>query len=147
MLHRTTSPSGRFPAGPCAIGRALLLLLWLPASGIACTVIELRGGPDDVRIERSFGFATLDVHPQRDAVVARTRIVGVGRSPFGFSAGWSDHEIAALPQSDCRVVLWIEDPAQVETFRALIADVHDVCLLTPSDPLDRASSATPPPNP
>jgi hypothetical protein len=124
--------------------RVTLLVLWLPVSGAACTVIELRAGPDDVRIERRFGFATLDVHPQRDAVVARTRIFGVGRSPFGFSAGWSDSEIAALPPSDCRVVLWIEDRAQIEIFRTLIADVHDVCLVTPSDPTTAPTASTTP---
>lgn len=137
--HPWRAPSARWRR---TVGGPIVAVLALSLG--ACTVIELRAGPDDVRIERSFGFASIDVHPQRDAVVARTWILGLGQSPFGFSAGYADHEIAALPPSTCRVVLWVDDAAQVEAFRTLLADVHDVCLLTPSDPAAADAAATTP---
>jgi hypothetical protein len=92
-----------------------------------CTTIELRAGDESVRVERKFGLLSVDIAPGSEPVVARVRSLGVSDMPFGVSAGWSAHDIA-LP-GDCRVVLWVEDEAQLEALDRLLEGVEDVCAM------------------
>lgn len=97
------------------------------ALATACTTIEVREGEGSVRVERRFGLLSVDIAPGAEPVVARVRSLGVSDMPFGVSAGWSAQDIA-LP-GDCRIVLWVEDSAQVEALEELLADVDDVCAI------------------
>lgn len=108
---------------------ALRLAAALPPLTLAgCTTIELRAAPDQVRIERCFGFANVEIRPSSAPVMARMRTFGASSSPLGFNIGYAREEIAALPDG-CRVVFWAEDAQQVRTFREFFADVEDVCAV------------------
>lgn len=122
---------GRGRPGRCVRAAAFFLVpLCAPvATSIACTTVSVRSAPDEVRVERHFGVAQVSLAPSTDAVVAEVRSWGISSLPLGFTAGYARQSIAALP-ARCRLVLWVENDAQLSTVDALLGDVKDVCAIT-----------------
>ena len=115
-----------------ARARALLVaLLVLHVCG--CSTIRVSSGDGQVRVERRFGFASVQLAPGHDGVVAKVKSFGISHSPFGVSVGYAASAFAAFAPTSCRVVFWVEDEEQADRIRSLLGDVKDVCPVVSSD--------------
>src|SRR5688500_13071346 len=55
----------------------------------SCTIVEITDPEGRTSIERRFGFASIAVEPEREAVVASLRSFGLASTPLGFTAGYA----------------------------------------------------------
>lgn len=108
--------------------RLIVAVLLLLSTG--CTTVMIQKDDGATSVERHFGWTSIRMSPTTQAMVAKVKSVGVLNSPMGLSVGAARMNIAALPM-DCRLVVWLEQPQQVEELRAQLSDVKDVCIVNP----------------
>lgn len=115
---------------------AALPLAALAAFGMtACTSIAIVDREGNTRIERSFGFASVELHPGAEAVLAEITALGYHGGPLGVSLGFHRAEIAALPgAADCRLVVWPRDSEDVARLKQLLGDAPGICVLVQPSP-------------
>lgn len=127
MDWSASSKSGRWPARA-----AELVWSFLAVACSACTVVEIHSGDGQVRIERHLGFVSLELPP--DAPSRVVRLTGVGLVSLGFDTtlGYADATLVTLG-SECRLLVWIDRPDQIEHLRSLVGATEDLCMVTQSD--------------
>lgn len=97
----------------------------------SCTIVEITDPEGATSVERRFGFTSIAIEPEHDAVMASLRSFGVAHTPLGFTAGYASHQLAVLGQ-DCRVVLWVESDEQRLAVEELAATLQEVCVVSPN---------------
>jgi hypothetical protein len=96
----------------------------------SCAIVEITDPEGRTSIERRFGFTSIAVEPEREAVVASLRSFGLASTPLGFTAGYAAHQLAVLGE-DCRVVLWVESEQQRLAVEQLAATLKEICIVSP----------------
>jgi hypothetical protein len=96
----------------------------------SCAIVEITDPEGRTSIERRFGFTSIAVEPEREAVVASLRSFGLASTPLGFTAGYAAHQLAVLGE-DCRVVLWVESEQQRLAVEQLAATLKEICIVNP----------------
>ncbi|WP_089725461.1 hypothetical protein [Candidatus Thiosymbion oneisti] len=96
-----------------------------------CTTIKITDRGGVVTIAREFGFASVQLHPETDALVAEISSLGYLATPIGQSFGYTKQFAAFLPEN-CKVILWVEDPEQVSAIKTLLGDIESVCPIYPT---------------
>ena len=94
----------------------------------ACTTIEIRNDRGDIRVERSFGFASVNVSPDAGLITARISSLGYVSTPLGHSAGWSRQSITAS-DGGCRIIVWIDERQDREAISRELESVASVCVV------------------
>jgi len=95
-----------------------------------CATVSITDHSGNTRVESHFGVVSIELGPTTSAVVAETSSFGYLSGPMGISLGIGHSRIAALPQ-DCRLVLWLEQPGQVEELRHLLGERSELCVINP----------------
>ena len=120
-------------------GRTLVARLhrfaWLPlvvAMLTGCATVSITDQSGTTRVERHFGLISIELDPTTTAVVAEANSFGYLGGPMGISLGVGQSRIAALPK-DCRLVLWLEHPDQVENLKQQLGDRKDLCVINPKE--------------
>jgi hypothetical protein len=90
-------------------------------------VVEVHSGDGQVRIERHLGFVSLELPP--DAPSRVVRLTGVGLVSLGFdtTVGYADATLVTLGY-DCRLLVWIDNPGQLDHLRSLVGTTDDICI-------------------
>lgn len=117
-------------------GAAALPLAVLAALGMmACTSITIVDREGNTRIERSFGFASVELHPGSEAVLAEITALGYHGGPLGISLGFHHADIAALPDAAaCRLIVWPRDSEDVARLKQLLGDTPGLCVVAQPSP-------------
>lgn len=105
-------------------------LTWLAASLTGCATVSITDQSGNTRVESHFGVVSIELGPATSAVVAEASSFGYLGGPLGISLGLGHSRIAALPP-DCRMVLWLEHPGQVEKLRQLLGERKELCVINP----------------
>lgn len=124
--------SGRL--GARAGAAQVVLLLTLIAGLGACAVIRIEGDDGTVRVERQLGFVSVNFAPEQRAALADVTALGIIRTWDGLTVGYYAGQVVALPPDDCRIVVWVEDPAQVAQLRDMLKGRVDVCVFPGGQP-------------
>ena len=103
-----------------------LIILIFSVSG--CTILEITDQKGDVKIERSFGIASIKLEGDTGLITAKVTGLGYLSTPLGYSVGYSDQMIA-VTDGACRVVLWVDDKVDLKELEVQIQSVNSVCLL------------------
>jgi hypothetical protein len=106
---------------------AATLLLSLVALVCGCTTIRVESADDHVRIVRHFGVLAVSVGEPTTSHVAEVTGVGLVRSPWGWSAGYTHQSWAAIGP-ECRLVIWASTSDQHETARRLADPRTGICV-------------------
>lgn len=111
-------------------------LLLLPAALVAvslaaCTSISIVDRDGATKVSRSFGFASIELSPQTDAVVAEASSFGYHGGPLGISLGFNRTIIAATAR-DCRLVVWLRNSEDVEQLDKLLGKTPGLCVVDPT---------------
>ena len=62
------------------------------------------------------------------AVVAETRVLGLGIDPMTTTIGFGHSRLVAMPKS-CGLLIFAEDAAAVKAWRDLLPDVNIQCIV------------------
>jgi hypothetical protein len=108
-----------------------LTMLVGPAMLCGCATIRVESAAQMVRVERYWGVLAVSVDEPSKSHVAEVTSLGLARSPFGWSVGYSHQSWAAL-QSDCRLVIWVSAPEHLSAARELADPKTGVCVIAPS---------------
>lgn len=110
--------------------RILMPMLALLGSS-ACTSISIVDREGTTRIERSFGFAGITLHPGSEAVLASTTALGYHQSPLGISLGFHHADLAALPgAAACRLIVWPRDSDDIARLQQMLGEQPGLCVVT-----------------
>ena len=93
-----------------------------------CTTIKIIDRNNTTTIDRTFGFVAIHLDPSTDSVVSEVRCLGAIRTPSGYAFGYSSHAIAALSES-CKIILWVQNDAQLRELQNLVGSLESVCVL------------------
>ena len=93
-----------------------------------CTSISISQGDGITRIDRSLGFARVEITPGTRAVSARIDALGLSDTPVGIGVGISRQEFAALGE-DCRVVIWVESAEAADALAPRLRDLNNLCIV------------------
>lgn len=104
------------------------LAVFLAVSLTACTSITIVDRDGATKISRSFGFASIELSPQTDAVVAEATSFGYHGSPLGFSLGFNKTAIAATAR-DCRLIVWLRNSDDVAQQDKLLGTTPGLCVV------------------
>lgn len=108
-------------------GLALPFLAGLPG----CTTVRIESAAHEVHIERHWGVLAVSLSEPEASHVAEVTGLGLVRSPWGWSAGYTHQTWAALgPQ--CRLVIWASTPDHLETAARLADPKAGICVVHPS---------------
>lgn len=142
MSRKTPSllPSGRRPIVGCLLGICALL----PIAG-GCTQVTVHSGDGTVSERLRFGVISLAPVPRTTPQIVDLRGFGLYAENGRVTLGYVSSSTAALPATDCRLVLWIEDgttaPAEIA---ALLDGTPDLCAVGPGTaPVSFAGQARP----
>lgn len=142
MIRRTPSllPSDRRPIVGCLLGICALL----PIAG-GCTQVTVHSGDGTVSERLRFGVISLAPVPRTTPQIVDLRGFGLFAQNGSMTLGYVSSSTAALPATDCRFVVWIDDvtaaPAQIS---ALVDGRSDLCTVGPGTaPLSTAGPARP----
>lgn len=102
------------------------LAVALLALSTGCTRISIQQGGDAVRVEHSFGFATITPPADGSAMVAEMHSLGYLASPIGTSVGYGHQQLAVMPAS-CHIILWVQDSRELQELQALIGQNPHIC--------------------
>ena len=94
----------------------------------ACTTIEISDSNGDIKIERSFGFASISPGQETSTITAKITNFGYASTPLGQNIGYSNHSIL-LSNPDCKVVVWLSDKLSQEEVMEL-KKLSSVCVIT-----------------
>ena len=114
----------RLPGSLVAVAPRLATIL-LPALA-ACTIVEIHSDPEAVRVERGFGFVTVDAGAPTQTTLIRVRGVGLVRTPLASTLGYAAHDLAVADGS-CEVVVWVTRPQHIPALHQLTRDLNGVC--------------------
>lgn len=117
----------------CSLAAEIHRFAWPPlivAILTGCATVSITDPSGTTRVERHFGLISIELGPTTTAVVAEAKSFGYLGGPMGISLGVGQSRIAALPK-DCRLVLWLEHPDQVENLKQLFGDRKDLCVINP----------------
>lgn len=103
---------------------AVFLVIWLTA----CTSITIVDRDGATKISRSFGFASIELSPQTNAVVAEASSFGYHGSPLGFSLGFNKTAIAATTR-DCRLIVWLRKRDDIAQLDKLLGTTPGLCVV------------------
>lgn len=95
----------------------------------ACTSITVVERDGSTKVSRSFGFASVELNPGTEAMLAEITSLGYLGGPLGVSIGYNSTVIAATAR-DCRLIVWLrshEDAAKLE--QLLGAKRSGVCVI------------------
>lgn len=106
--------------------RIVLLLVLFTLS--ACTTIEISDSNGDIRIVRSFGFASISPGQGTSTITAKITNFGYVSTPLGQNIGYSNHSIL-LSNPDCKLVLWLSANLSQEEIMEL-KKLSSVCVMT-----------------
>lgn len=110
--------------------RQAAALLLAALGGTACTSITIVDREGSTRIERSFGFASVELHPGSEAVLAEITALGYHGGPLGVSLGFHHADIAALPNAAaCRLIVWPRDSDDIARLQQLLGDTAGICVV------------------
>lgn len=109
----------------------IIILGLLTALLSGCATVRIETNNELVRIERHWGVLTLEIVEPKKIQVVEVIAFGMIRSPFGWSAGYSHQTWAALGP-ECRLVLWVSDPEQIEIAKQLAFSTNRTCAITHS---------------
>lgn len=98
------------------------------AALVGCAEVTVQSGNGQVRVERHFGILSIDLNPGTDAQLLKSTGFGLMQHGRGVTFGYQDMELAILG-ADCRLVLWIENRAQLVDVRELLGNRSDLCLV------------------
>lgn len=104
--------------------KIILTLMLLALS--ACTTIKLTDSQGSIKIERSFGFASISPSNNSGAVTAQITSFGYILTPLGQNIGYSNHSIL-LSDSSCKVVVWLDDSLTEEEM-AELKKINSICI-------------------
>jgi len=106
----------------------LIILIFFIANLAACTTIKITDHNDAVRIERSFGFASIET--AQDAGVVSTEVSSLGylSSPIGHSIGFTKQVVTSSDDS-CRVIIWLDDDVDSDELLEMLQSIDSVCLM------------------
>ena len=99
----------------------------------ACTSIKIYDD-NTVSVERYFGFPIINVTPNTGAIaLVETKGLGFISTPTGTTLGWVSEQLASVPiDAKCHVVLWLEDPEQLELLLSLLQrhqqSLDNICI-------------------
>lgn len=102
-----------------------VLAVLLSLSG--CATVRIEGEDGSVRVERQFGLLSVQLVPENASVFAQTKALGVMRTWDGVTMGYYNGSVVGLSGNDCRIVVWVEDAAQVQRLRELLRGNPDIC--------------------
>lgn len=105
-------------------------LAWLGVMLSGCATVSITDQSGNTRVERHFGLVSIELGPGTSAVVAEASSFGYLSGPLGISLGIGRNRVAALPQ-DCRLVLWLDRPMQVEALRRQLGERNALCVINP----------------
>lgn len=110
----------------------------LVAFGVsACTSITIVDREDKTRIERSVGFATIELHPSTEAVIAEVTALGYHGGPMGASIGFQHSFITALPNAEkCRLIVWLRDSTENALLTRHLGLQKDLCVISKPLPME-----------
>ncbi|MCB1905869.1 MAG: hypothetical protein KDH15_00740 [Rhodocyclaceae bacterium] len=95
---------------------------------VGCTTLRIEAGGEQVKVERHWG--TLVVRVSGDgAHAAQLRSFGISDTPVGLTAGFASQSWLHFPVDDCRVVLWIENAAELAAAREWVEGHPQVCSM------------------
>lgn len=142
MGRRTNSliPSGPRPIVGCLLGVCALLPI---AAG--CTQVTVHSGDGTVSERLRFGAISLALIPRTTPQIVDLRGFGLHAQNGRVTLGYVASSTAALPATDCRLVLWIDDgAAALAEIAALLDGTPDLCAVGPGTaPLSTAEPARP----
>lgn len=111
----------------------------------ACTQVTIHAGDGGVSLHHHAGILSVDVEPGTTPQIIGFKGLGVFAQNGGMTFGYVSSSMAALPATECRLVLWVDDvaaaPAQIS---ALVDGRSDLCAVGPGTaPLSTAGPARP----
>lgn len=125
------------------VGRPVAWLAALAAAlCTACTTVRITEGSGAVRVERHFGLVHIELAPSGEALLAEVSSLGYQAGPMGTSMGFAHTSLAALPKA-CRLVVWLEHPAQIDALRKQLADSDGLCIANSITHITPTKEATP----
>ena len=94
-----------------------------------CMTVRVEAGPNDVKIERHWGYLRLDFATPDQMLVAQASGLGLITSPTGTTLGYSRQRFAALGPR-CHVVLWIDASSALDAAaRRALEQLSGTCLI------------------
>lgn len=101
----------------------------LPAVLLAgCTTVAITDLDGSTRVSSHFGFVSIELGPQTQAVQAESSSIGYQQGPLGFSLGINHSSIAASSPG-CRLIVWVKDAEQAYKLKETLGDPAELCII------------------
>jgi hypothetical protein len=106
----------------------LIIVIFIIANLVACTTIKITDHNGAVRIERSFGFASIEAAPDAGVVSTEVSSLGYLSSPIGHSIGFSKQVVTSSDDA-CRVIIWLDDNVDSDELLETLQSIDSVCFI------------------
>lgn len=106
----------------------LIILVFFIANLVACTTIRITDHNGTVRIERNFGFASIEAAPDVGVISTEVYSLGYLSSPIGHSIGYSN-QVVTSSDGSCRVIIWLNDNMDSYELLETLKSIDSVCLI------------------
>jgi hypothetical protein len=100
------------------------LFLFLVLGG--CTTVRISDSKGNIRIEKSFGFVSIQKSNDTEAITAEVTSFGYINTPLGHNIGYSNQSII-MSDSSCKVIVWLDDSVSEEQINQL-QKISSVCF-------------------
>lgn len=105
-----------------------LVIQCIAVLAIGCTTISVESDGKKIEVIRHVGVAYVVLPPRADTV---TEIRSLGFSGTSISSGFGFiHQRIAALHGDCRLVIWIDDIAQLEAAIAIATSNPQICVIS-----------------
>ena len=98
------------------------------ANIVGCTQIEIHTPDAEPQVEQRFGFVNINLMEARQSYVLHASGFGFARLPTATALGFHVQDLVVLGD-DCRVVIWPDNPEQIDLIAKLIGDLGKVCVV------------------
>ena len=107
--------------------RIFLILIGLGFS--ACTQVKVYDADGNTKVKYGFGIVKIILDPVEAPQILSVQGLGLTNSPQGTALGYHSMDLAALPENDCRLVIWVDKNTDFERWADLLSNMEDACLV------------------
>ena len=100
----------------------------IAASLSACTTISIQNNDGSVDVKRHLGVLAVELTPNTRQQLFSAIGIGIMARTGELNLGYYDMDLALLG-TECRLILWIKNEAQLTTAYELFGEHKDICVM------------------
>lgn len=95
-----------------------------------CTNIQIYEKDGTIKTEKEYGVLKIEITPRSSAQTIHYSGIGMVNTPLANSYGIHKADFVALPENDCRVIIYADSNAQLSLLKDLLDSNGDICSVS-----------------